>query len=138
MSFFNPPRGVQVSAKDQAMLDALNAAYQSDIDSGVIAGDVVVVPDIVYPSPSVDGFIDFVEEDLVEFIKTDVKQEIADNYYATKQFVSEEVGGFVDFTGDQISSFETKVLPNPLTAISGLGVIAFAAAIGLIVAAKHL
>lgn len=123
-SIFNPPRGVEVSAGDMVMLDRLNNAYEEDVKAGIM-GDVVVEPEIIMPGPTVDGFIEFATDvpQIIDFVKSDVAPVVSDT---------------ISFAADQVAMVENKVLPSTGTTITSLGVIAFMAALGLIVAAKHL
>jgi hypothetical protein len=133
-SIFNPPRGVQVNAGDMEMLDRLSEAYEQDVEAGKMEEEVVE-PEIIEPGPTVDGFLEYVKDEVIVPLENFVEN---DPYTKTKEFIGGEVSEFVDFAGRNIGNLENKVLPNPVTAISGLGVIAFMAALGLIVAAKHL
>lgn len=121
--WLNPPPHRQLSDEDEEFLDAISTAYNESVDKGEIQGDVIVVPEIKYEEPSIDGFVNFVENDLHDFIKTEVAQEVSD---------------LVDYTADRVASFNGKVLPSTSTTIAAIGVVAFFGALGLIVAGKHL
>lgn len=125
--WLNPPPHRLLTEDDEEFLDAISTAYNQSVTDGDIQRDVIVIPEV---EPSLDGFKDYVTNDVADAI--------SDGYKKTKEFVGKELDDLVDWIADAGGKLEKELLPSPPAVIGGLGITAFFAALGLIVAAKHL